>query len=306
MSVAEAVSEVPFDRNKFPYRGDGSVPAGVAYDSRGERGVYLADPHLVNAVNTAILVEQPLLIVGESGTGKTMLAWSIASELGLLPVLEFHTRSDHHARDVLFVIDNLRRFYHAQIRDPQANDLSNYIRFTALGEAIRGGHRRVVLIDEIDKATRDFPNDLLDEIDQMQFEIPDLGAKYKTTEKPIVVITSNSERQLPDPFLRRCVFHQIAFPKPEALVRILKQRLEPGVDDALIDAAVAQFLELRSDELKLGKKPSTGELIVWLKMLLHAGVDPRKLRATPLAGLPFKGALIKNENDLARVHRATS
>ncbi|HYI07931.1 MAG TPA: MoxR family ATPase [Thermoanaerobaculia bacterium] len=308
MSVAEAqpFPEVPFDSSKFRYRGDGSVPDKSQYDSRGERGVYLADKHLVNAVNTAIIVGQPLLVVGESGTGKTMLAWSIASELGLLPVLEFHTRSDHHARDVLFVIDNLRRFYHAQIKDKRADDLTEYIRYAALGEAIRSGGKRVVLIDEIDKATRDFPNDLLDEIDQMQFEVPDTGEKFKSAEKPIVVITSNSERQLPDPFLRRCVFHQIAFPKPEDLVRILGQRLEPGVDSALIDAAVAQFGRLRAEALKLQKKPSTGELIVWLRMLVHAGVDPAKLAAAPLAGLPFKGALIKNDNDLGRVQRATS
>jgi MoxR-like ATPase len=294
--------EVPFDRSRFRYKGNGSAPPGMPYDSRGERGRYIPSSDLINAVNTAITVEQPLLITGESGTGKTMLAWSIASELGMLPVLEFHTRSDHRARDVLFIIDNLRRFYDAQIQDGRARSLENYVTWQALGEAVRSETQRVVLIDEIDKAPRDFPNDLLDEIDRMEFRLPELRDEpFRAIHRPIVIITSNSERQLPDPFLRRCVFHRIGFPGKSDLERILRQRLDPDVSYRLVDVAIERFLQLRRKELRLEKKPSTGELIVWVRMLIRAGVEPDLLNNTPLASLPFQGALIKNESDLDRL-----
>ena len=194
------------------YKGDGSTPSDAAVQNRGETGRYLADPKLVTAVNTALAVEQPLLVTGEPGTGKTMLAWSIASELGLGPVLEFHTRSDNQARDTLYDFDYLLRFYHAQTRDARAENLESYIRWQALGEAIRSETPRVVLIDEVDKAPRDFPNDLLDELDRMEFRVPELGLICKSARRPVVVVTSNSERQLPDPFLRRCIFHRIDVP----------------------------------------------------------------------------------------------
>src|SRR6185436_3424493 len=268
-----------FDTSWYRYKGDGSTPPGCEYDSRGEKGHYLADPDLVNAVNTALTVEQPLLIVGESGTGKTMLAWSIASELGLLPVLEFHTRSDHRARDVLFVIDNLRRFYDAQAGQEQARDLSNYISLQALGEAINSDTQRVVIIDEIDKAPRDFPNDLLDEIDKMQFTLPDLRSEpFKAKHRPIVVITSNNERQLPDPFLRRCVFHYIEFPKAERLRQIIGERLgHLNLNEHLIEVALKRFFDLREKSLRLDKAPATGELLPWMKMLVRAGVNVDRL-----------------------------
>ena len=179
------------------YRGDGNTPAGQTPETRGERGRYLADPKLVTAVNTAIAVGQPLLVTGEPGTGKTMLAWSIASELGLGPVLEFHTRSDNQARDALYDFDYLLRFYHAQTSDARAEQLESYIRWRALGEAIRSPEQRVVLIDEIDKAPRDFPNDILNEIDRLYFKIPELdNLRLESTREyaPIVVLTSNSKR----------------------------------------------------------------------------------------------------------------
>src|SRR5690606_33200853 len=143
--------------------------------------------------------------------------------------LAFHTRSDHQARDVLYTIDHLQRFYHAQVRDERATDAAHYVRWQALGQAIRGDAERVVLIDEVDKAPRDFPNDLLDEIDRMEFEVPEFGWTHSARHRPIVIITSNSERQLPDPFLRRCVYHYIPFPDPERLTMILRQRL--GADE---------------------------------------------------------------------------
>src|SRR5690606_1757505 len=158
-----------------PYRGDGTTPGGAATGSRGERGRYLADSQLVAAVNTALIVEQPLLVTGEPGTGKTALAWSVATELGLGHVLNFHTRSDHQARDTLYEIDHLLRFYHAQVHDDRATNPEHYVRWNALGEAIRSTSRRLVLIDEIDKAPRDFPNDLLNELDQMEFRVPELA-----------------------------------------------------------------------------------------------------------------------------------
>jgi MoxR-like ATPase len=279
------------------YHGDGRTPTGAPPDSRGEYGRYLADRELAIAVNTALAVEQPLLVTGQSGTGKTMLAWSVASELGLGSVLEFHTRSDHQARDALFIVDNLLRFYHAQTGDPQAANPENYIRWQALGLAITSPEPRVVLIDEIDKAPRDFPNDLLDEIDQMEFTVPELGQTFKAAHRPVVIITSNSERQLPDPFLRRCVFHELAFPDAGRLQQILAERLgHLQLSSRLADAATQRFLEVRS-LTGLEKTPATGELLVWVKILLHAGVDPQALVATSLRDLPFSGAVIKTRHD---------
>jgi len=295
-----------YDNSWFRYKGDGSTPPGGDYDSRGEKGKYLAGPDLVTAVNTALTIEQPLLVVGESGTGKTMLAWSIASELGLLPVLEFHTRSDHRASDLLFKIDNLHRFYDATIQDPRAKSFENYVKWQPLGEAIRSETQCVVLIDEIDKAPRDFPNDLLDEIDKMEFRLPELSDRaFRATERPIVVITSNNERQLPEPFLRRCVFHRIEFPNDAELCAILRQRLgHLQLEDKLIEAAVNRFVALRDDALRLEKKPATGELISWLKLLIKARVHPARLAATPLRDLPFPGTLVKNNGDFEIVRKS--
>lgn len=296
------------DTSWFRYKGNGEPPAGHAYESRGEHGRYLPSDDLIIAVNTALALEQPLLVVGESGTGKTMLAWSIASELGLLPVLEFHTRSDHRARDVLFTIDNLERFYDATVGNERSRNLENYVKWQALGEAIRSADERVVLIDEIDKAPRDFPNDLLDEIDKMEFRLPELQkAPFKATVRPIVIITSNNERQLPEPFLRRCVFHRIEFPAAAELHRILRERHgHLDIDPGLIEIGTTRFLALRDDALRLEKKPATGELLSWMKMLHKARVQPQQLAEKTLRELPFLGALLKNKGDLDLVRKSNA
>jgi MoxR-like ATPase len=292
-----------FDTSWYTYNGKGKVPEGHEYDARGEQGRYLADEKLVTAVNTALTVEQPLLVVGESGTGKTSLAWSVASELGLLPVLTFHTRSDHRARDVLFVVDHLRRFYDAHVGDERAKDFGNYVTLQALGEAIVSDRPRVLLIDEIDKAPRDFPNDLLDVVDKMEFTIPGLRAEpFRAQYRPIVIITSNNERQLPDPFLRRCVFHYIDPPGRTRLQEIVRERLgHLNVADALIRVATDRFLEFRYKKLRLDKPPSTGELLAWVRVLVRAGVPFEELKQLPLSEVPFVGTLIKNKSDLDRL-----
>lgn len=292
------------DSSWFRYKGDGSIAQGSHRPADTEPGAYLAGDDLVIAVNTAITVEQPLLVVGESGTGKTTLAESIAMELGL-PLLKFHTRSDHRARDVLFVVDNLRRFYDATVQDPRAKEFENYITWQALGGAIRAQTQCVVLIDEIDKAPRDFPNDLLNEIDRMEFRVPELDATFRAAVRPIVIVTSNNERQLPEPFLRRCVFHSISFPDEPSLQRILDERLKHlNVGQNLIEAATRRFLALRDDALQLEKKPATGELITWVKVLKRAGIDPARLEATPLRELPFLGTILKNQSDLDAVQQS--
>jgi MoxR-like ATPase len=288
---------VTADPNWRRYRGDGVTRSGTPAITPGDRGRYLAAPPLALAVNTALAVEQPLLVTGEPGVGKTKLAWSIAAELELGPVLEFHTRSDHRARDVLFTVDHLRRFYHAQVHDPAALDIRNYIRYEALGEAIRSPSERVVLIDEIDKASRDFPNDLLDVVERMQFTVPDTGDTFKAAQRPIVIITSNGEQDLPNAFLRRCVFHHIDFPEPGPLRKILEERLaDLDVEDALLDAAVQRFLDLR--ELPIDRKPSTAELLKWVTVLVRAGVDAQQLTHGPMHELPFRGVLLKSIQDV--------
>jgi MoxR-like ATPase len=287
------------------YRGDGMTAAGEATGTRGERGRYLADPTLVTAVNTALAVEQPLLVTGDAGTGKTMLAWSIAAELELGPVLAFHTRSDHQARDTLYNIDHLLRFYHAQVRDPRAEAMDNYLQWRALGEAIRSSQQRVVLVDEVDKAPRDFPNDLLDEIDRMEFSVPELGGEtFTAAVRPVVVFTSNSERQLPDPFLRRCVFHRIEFPDGARLRTILQERLgHLELAGRLIEAATAKFEQIRALP-GLDKKPATAELIAWVRVLHLSGIDPEALAGLPPAAVPFQGTLAKTEQDMTVLKQA--
>ncbi|MBL9005639.1 MAG: MoxR family ATPase [Myxococcales bacterium] len=320
------------DRLYLLYEGQGRA-AGSAAVTRGERGAYLADVRLRDAVRTAVALEKPLLVTGEPGCGKTALAWSVASELGLGEPLTFHTRSDHHAVDVLYSFDHILRFFDAQTQEERAKSPENYIKLEALGRAIvesdpspRGAEwrarlaqddgiaevplgRRVVLIDEIDKAPRDFPNDLLDEFDRMQFRVKEKpGLRFTASLRPIVIITSNSERQLPDPFLRRCVYHGIDFPDPPTLEKILRQRIAPDLPDQLVQAALDRFRELRQrgEEKLLEKKPATAELEAWVRMLLLARVPVEKIAESPLAELPNVSVLIKTEKDLTWIRKQTT
>lgn len=309
------------------YTGTGSVPAGHSSLSRNkENGHYLADDRLRDAVRTAIALEKPLLVTGEPGTGKTALAWSIASELGLGEPLSFFTRSDSRANDILYNFDHVLRFYEAQTNNPRAADPRNYIQLAALGSAIvsadtehqeaaewrkqAGGDgtagRRVVLIDEVDKAPRDFPNDLLDEIDSMQFRIKEIpGLLFRAKYRPLIVITNNSERQLPDAFLRRCVFHYIDFPQEKELRTILLERIGANTSGRLIDGCVRHFRTLREmgERKELEKAPATAELESWLRVLLMAGVPAEQIEKSELSELPHLSAIIKTQRDLERVRR---
>lgn len=270
-----------------------------------EHGKYLAGEDLVDAVNIAIVVGQPLLVTGEPGCGKTRLAWSIADELGLGEPLVFQTRSTSRAQDLLYRYDAVLRFHDIQVKTQtedgrfQADDPTHYVDYQALGKAILGKTRRVVLIDEIDKASRDFPNDLLHELDRMSFSVPELRQEqlFTATVRPIVVITSNSERQLPQPFLRRCVFHHIDFPNHRRLCEIIEQRLGPlGLDRELISGAAARFLAIRETP-RISKRPATSELLAWVHALAIRGVTAAELAIKPLSELPLWQTLIKSQED---------
>ena len=291
------MTEVPVFQQ---YRGDGTTRDGRPVPTPGEQGRYLASPDLVDAVNAALAVEQPLLVTGEAGTGKTVLAWSIAAELELGEVEVFTVRSDHQGRDALYEIDNLQRFYDAQVNDPEARDRSHYLRRGALGRAFAADARKLVLIDEIDKAPRDFPNDLLHALDRMELRVPELGLVEPARHRPVIVITSNRESQLPDPFLRRCVFHHIEFPRPDQLRRILSERLgHLRLAETFRDRIVDRFLELRGVDGLL-KKPATSEMLTWARVLHAAQVADGDLEKD-LRALPYLNALVKTREDMVRV-----
>jgi len=257
---------------------------------------YLASPDLVDAVNVAVDLEKPLLLRGEPGTGKTELAYAIAESLSL-PLLTWHVKSTTKAQEGLYTYDTVARLNDARFGDHDVKDIARYIRFGPLGQAFTSDERVVLLIDEVDKADIEFPNDLLHELDRMSFAVPETGAVHTAKVRPIVVITSNNEKELPDAFLRRCVFHYIAFPDQELMNAIVRVH-QPDVEDALLAQALQRFYWLRSLP-DVRKRPSTSELVDWIAALRRAGVKKERIEQE----LPFLGLLLKREQDQEAIAR---
>jgi MoxR-like ATPase len=253
---------------------------------------YLTSSALESAVNCALALERPLLVKGEPGTGKTLLAEAIAESEGI-ELVPWQVKSTTRAQDGLYVYDTVQRLYDARFGDGDIRDIGRYIKLGPLGRALRSDVRVALLIDEIDKADLEFPNDLLDELDRMRFCIQETGEEVAAAARPIVIITSNNEKELPDPFLRRCVFHFIDFPDPELMRRIVDVH-HPGLDDALCEQTLRCFYDLRK-VARLRKRPSTSELVDWIAVLRQAGIRDVRLDAK----LPFLGALLKKEQDIA-------
>jgi len=275
---------------------------------------YFVDEPLAEAANIAIFLQRPLVISGEAGTGKTELAYAIATQLGFAQPLEFHCKSDSIGRDVLYRVDHLRRLNDAYaagaagVAGKQSlKDVAEYVEPSTLLLAYQSATRRVVLIDEIDKAPPDLPNDLLDELDRGRIRIPEISATHEERAKhrPVVIITSNRERELPRPFLRRCVFHYIDYPNTAALEAIVNSRMSgKAVSPRFVQLAVRRFEALRRVP-NLVKPPATGELVMWMEVLVATGVDEAKLAESRVLGaLPAIQALIKRKEDLDLSRRA--
>ena len=263
---------------------------------------YIATPDLKIAVNAAVTLRRPLLIKGEPGTGKTVLAHEIAQALGA-PLIEWHVKSTTRAHQGLYEYDAVARLRDGQLGDQRVHDISNYIRKGKLWEAFTAPALPVLLIDEIDKADIEFPNDLLQELDRMEFHVYETGETVKAGDRPVVVITSNNEKELPDAFLRRCFFHYIAFPDRATMERIVEVHF-PGIQRILVGKALDIFYDVR-DVPGLKKKPSTSELLDWLKLLLHEDLplDVLQERDPTKAIPPLHGALLKNEQDVMLFER---
>ncbi|MFP2931410.1 AAA family ATPase [Pyxidicoccus sp. 3LG] len=258
---------------------------------------YLTNEGLQAAVNCALTLQRPLLVKGEPGTGKTLLAEAIAQALGHR-LLTWHVKSTTRAQDGLYVYDTVQRLYDSRFGDGDVRDIRRYIRHGPLGEAFSSPERVVLLIDEVDKADLEFPNDLLHELDRMRFRVSETGDEVVAKHRPVVVITSNNEKELPDAFLRRCVFHFIDFPDADLMRRIVSVH-HPELDANLADQAMKVFYELRGFT-RLRKRPSTSELIDWIAVLKSQGVTDLKLDES----LPYLGALLKKEQDLVSVAEA--
>lgn len=262
-------------------------------DFRRFRGTasYLTSDALEAAVNCALALERPLLVKGEPGTGKTLLAEAIAASLEA-PLLTWHVKSTTRAQEGLYVYDTVERLYDSRFGDGDVRDIRRYIKFGPLGEALRAESRVVLLIDEVDKADLEFPNDLLHELDRMRFRVSETGDEVVARHRPVVIITSNNEKDLPDAFLRRCVFHFIDFPEEKLMRRIVEVH-HPDIARELVDQCIQVFYELRNLS-RLRKRPSTSELVDWIAVLQRAGITSVKLDRE----LPFVGALLKKEQDL--------
>ncbi len=258
---------------------------------------YLTNESLEAAVNCALALERPLLVKGEPGTGKTLLAQAISESLGM-DLIHWPVKSTTRAQDGLYVYDTVQRLYDARFGDGDVKDIRRYIKLGPLGRAFASSQRQILLIDEVDKADLEFPNDLLHELDRMRFVIPETGDEVVATLRPVVIITSNNEKELPDAFLRRCVFHFIDFPDAELMKRIVRVH-HPNVDGALVDQAVVAFYELRTVP-RIRKRPSTSELVDWISVLMQSGVGKDRL----VRELPFLGVLLKKEQDVELLRAA--
>lgn len=255
---------------------------------------YVASEELMASVNVAIALKKPLLIKGEPGTGKTMLAQAVANSLGK-KLIVWNVKSTTKAQDGLYMYDTIQRLYDGQFGEEGVDDIARYIKLGKLGEAFESDEQVVLLIDEIDKADLEFPNDLLWELDQMEFYIHETKRTVKAKQRPIVIITSNAEKELPDAFLRRCIFHYIEFPNQELMEEIVRTHF-PDVEANLLKNAMDAFYRIR-DMRDVRKKPSTSELIDWINALQIAGIPADKLREE----LPFVGVVVKKDEDLETV-----
>ncbi len=251
---------------------------------------YVVSGPLIDAVNCAIALERPLLIKGEPGTGKTLLARHVAQGLGM-PMESWHIKSTSKTSEGLYVYDTVQRLNDARFGDGEVSDIRSYIKLGPLGRVFKSPDRHVLLIDEIDKADLEFPNDILLELDEMRFTVMETGDEIKASRRPVIIITSNNEKELPDAFLRRCVFHFIDFPERDLMKQIIDVH-HPNLDAQLLDQVLVKFYWLRGQS-ELRKKPSTSELIDWISALLRSGISEQQLSES----IPFLGSLLKNEQD---------